>query len=150
MDDIDRKLIGITQREFPIEQRPYEKIGERIGLGEQDVLARLEKLREAGLLRRVGASLNPRRLGYTSTLAAARVPPDQIEETAEYINRFPQVTHNYERDDEFNLWFTVIARDAAEIADILNDIRAHTAAAEIMDLPATHIFKIDVKFDLKE
>jgi len=60
------------------------------------------------------------------------------------------VTHNYERDDEFNLWFTVIARDAAEIADILNDIRAHTAAAEIMDLPATHIFKIDVKFDLKE
>ncbi len=150
MDDIDRKLIGITQREFPIEPRPYEKIGERIGIGERDVLARLEKLREAGLLRRIGASLNPRRLGYTSTLAAARVPQDRIEETAEYINRFPQVTHNYERDDEFNLWFTVIARDAAEIADILNDIRAHTAAAEIIDLPATNIFKIDVKFDLKE
>ncbi len=150
MDYIDRKLLDITQREFPIDAAPYAKIAERLGIDERDVLRRLEKMRSGGLLRRVGASLNPRTLGYTSTLAAARVPRDQLEEAAEYINRFPQVTHNYERDDEFNLWFTVIARDTDEITDILKDIRAHTAVAEIIDLPATQIFKIDVKFDLKE
>lgn len=148
MDDIDRELLNVLQRDFPVTETPYADVGECIGIGEDEVLARIESLKSEGLIRRIGASFNPRKLGYTSTLAAARVPREKIDSAAEFINKYPQVTHNYERDDEFNLWFTVIARGEDEIERILDEIRSGSGAEEVIGLPATDIFKIDVKFDL--
>ncbi|MFA6450519.1 MAG: AsnC family transcriptional regulator [bacterium] len=148
MDDTDRNLLNMLQREFPIEERPFAALADRLGIGGEEVLSRIEKLRGEGLIRRLGASLNPRKLGYTSTLAGARVKPENVDAAAEYINRFPEITHNYERNDEFNMWFTVIAKDEAEVEAVLNDIRANAGVEELIDLPATRIFKINVKFEL--
>ncbi len=148
MDEIDRLLLTLIQREFPLSERPYVEIAEKAGVTESEAIARIEAMREEGLIRRMGASLNPRALGYVSTLAAARVAPGRVDSVANYINRFNEITHNYERDDEFNVWFTVIARDEAVVAAIIDDIRKHSGADEVIDLPATHIFKIKVNFDL--
>lgn len=150
MDNIDRELLNALQSEFPAEARPFASLGEKLGTGEDEVIRRIENLRRDGLIRRIGASLDPRKLGYVSTLAAAKVPREEFDRAVEYINAFPQVTHNYEREDEFNVWFTVVAKDRAAIEIILDDIRKNSGAEEIIDLPATHFFKIKVSFDMKE
>ena len=150
MDNTDKRLLNLLQREFPVEPRPYAALGERLGIEEREVISRIEALRNEGYVRRLGASLNPRKLGYTSTLVAARVPEELLEKTAEYINSYPQVTHNYERSGEFNIWFTIIARDENEIASIIDSIRENTGVEELINLPATHVFKIRVGFDLQE
>ena len=148
MDNTDRNLLNVLQREFPIEARPFAAIADRLGISEDEVLERIKKLRDEGLIRRLGVSLNPRNLGYTSTLAGARVKPGNLSAAAEYINKFAEVTHNYEREDEFNLWFTVIAKDEETIVKVIDDIRVNAGVKEIINLPATHIFKIDAKFKL--
>jgi DNA-binding Lrp family transcriptional regulator len=148
MDDTDRLLLTLIQRQFPISERPYAELAEKTGVTESEAIARIEAMREEGLIRRMGASLNPRALGYVSTLAAARVAPGKVVSAADYINSFSEVTHNYERDDAFNIWFTVIARDEEALAAIIDDIRNNSGADEVIDLPATHIFKIKVNFDL--
>lgn len=150
MDDADRRLLNALQAEIPIVERPFAEIGASLGLDEADVLRRVRAMDAAGRFRRVGPSFDPRRLGHTSTLAAARVPKDKLDETVAFINRFAEITHNYERDDEFNVWFTIIAESKAAIGGILAKIRNHTAAAEVVDLPATHIFKTRVYFDMEE
>ncbi|MFH1731998.1 MAG: AsnC family transcriptional regulator [Planctomycetota bacterium] len=148
MDDADRRLLNALQAEIPIVERPFAELGAALGLDEADVLRRARAMDAAGRFRRVGPSFNPRGLGHTSTLAAARVPKDKVDETVAFINRFAEITHNYERDDEFNVWFTIIAESKAAVGGILDKIRDHTAAAEVVDLPATHIFKTRVHFDV--
>jgi len=150
MDDADRRLLNALQAEIPIVARPFAEIGAPLGLDEADVLRRVRAMDAAGRFRRVGPSFDPRRLGHTSTLVAARVPEDKLDETAAFINRFAEITHNYERDDEFNVWFTIIAESKAAAGEVLAKIRNHTAAAEVIDLPATHIFKTRVHFDVEE
>ena len=146
-DDIDRAILNVIQKDFPIVTRPYEKVGETIGLTEKEVIERVARLRESGVIRRIGASFNPRELGYTSTLVAAKVAPEKLDDTVAAINRLPQVTHNYEREHEYNVWFTVIARSGEEITAILEKIKNETGA-ELIELPATHIFKIDASMKL--
>ncbi len=150
MDNTDRKLLNLLQQDFPVTARPFDAVGELIGTGGGEVIERLQSLRERGYIRRLGASLNPRKLGYTSTLAAAKVPPEHLDATIEYINSFPHITHNYERDDEFNIWFTVIAKSESEIELILEDILENTGATEVINLPATSFYKIKVGFRLEE
>ena len=150
MDDVDRKLVNALQAEIPITERPFAELGARLGIDEGDVLGRVRALDAAGQFRRIGPSFAPRKLGWTSTLVAARVPEDKIDETAAFINRFTEITHNYERDDEFNVWFTIIASSDAEIGRIIDDIRRNTAAAEVINLPATHVFKTRVCFNVDD
>ena len=109
MDNVDRDLINLMQSGFPMESRPYEVIGDQLGISEDEVLERVSRLKSIGVIRRIGANVNPRSIGYTSTLCAAHVPADQIEDFVEEVNRHPGVTHNYERDHHYNVWFTFIA-----------------------------------------
>lgn len=147
LDDTDKQILDIIQKNFPIEERPYAAIANQTGLPETEILQRVSLLRKNGVIRRIGASLNPRKLGYTSTLVAAKVAPEKIDETVAAINKLPQVTHNYLREHEYNVWFTVIARSVEEIGSILDGLRKETGA-EIIDLPATHTFKIDASMKL--
>jgi siroheme decarboxylase len=150
MDDVDKKMLDALQSEFPLEARPFAAIAERLGIGEREAMERTDRLRRDGFIRRIGASLNPRKLGYDSTLAGAKIPNEKLDESVEYINSFPQITHNYEREGEFNVWFTIIAKDRAAIESILCDIRKNTGVEELLDLPATHTFKIKVNFRMGE
>lgn len=149
VDDIDLKLMNLLQEGIPITERPFDEMGAKLGISGEDTLARVKNLHEEDRFRRIGPSIAPRKVGYTSTLVAAKVPEEAFDETVAYINRYPHITHNYERDHYYNVWFTVIAEGQAEIDRVLNEIRDNTGAEEVVDLPATHLFKIQVQFNLE-
>jgi siroheme decarboxylase len=148
LDDADRAILNRIQSDFPITARPYLAIAEEIGLGEREVVDRVLRLKEAGIIRRIGGNLVPGKLGYVSTLCAARVPPERLAGFTEAVNRRPGVTHNYLRENTFNVWFTFIAPSMAEIEANLRGISAETGITEILNLPATQVFKIKAQFDV--
>jgi len=148
LDKIDRKLLNLVQEKFPLLSEPYRKLGEIIGISEGEVLARLKQMQDEGVIRRLGAVFESRKLGYSGTLCAMRVEPDRVDEVAAIINSFPGVTHNYLREHQINMWFTVLAGSEDELGEILNLIREKTGIREIMELPAEEIFKIKVNFSL--
>ena len=148
LDDTDRLILNRIQSDFPVTQRPYEVIGRELDLPEAEVLERLKKLRETGIIRRIGGNFSPEKLGFVSTLCAASVPENKIDGFAARVNRYPGVTHNYMRENHFNVWFTFIAPSMKEIEANLAEIARETGVREILNLPATRVFKIRAKFDV--
>ncbi len=148
MDDIDKAILNRIQSDFPITSRPYLTIADELNLTEAEVLDRISRLKQMGIIRRIGGNFVPAKLGYVSTLCAAKVPEDKIERFADVVNRFPGVTHNYLRENSFNVWFTFIAPSMEEIEQNLKDIEQETGIAEILNLPATRVFKIKAQFDV--
>jgi DNA-binding Lrp family transcriptional regulator len=148
LDETDKSILNRIQSNFPIEPRPFKVIGQDLGLEEDDVIKRIRRLKQEGIIRRIGGNFVPDKLGYVSTLCTARVPLDQLNEFTTIVNQYPGVTHNYQRDNEFNVWFTLIAPSMAEIEAKLAEIAAKTGVHEILNLPATNVFKIKAQFDL--
>ena len=148
LDDSDRAILNRIQSDFPVASRPYQVIADELGLTEREVIGRVRRLKQSGIIRRIGGNFVPGKLGYVSTLCAARVPADQVARFAEAVNRHPGVTHNYLRENHFNVWFTFIALSMEEIEAKLREISAETGIAEILNLPATHVFKIKAQFDV--
>ncbi len=148
MDDIDKTILNRIQSDFPITSRPYLTIADELNLTEAEVLDRISRLKQMGIIRRIGGNFVPAKLGYVSTLCAAKVPEDEIERFADVVNRFPGVTHNYLRENSFNVWFTFIAPSMEEIEQNLKDIEQETGITEILNLPATRVFKIKAQFDV--
>jgi len=103
MDDIDRKILNRIQSDFPVTSRPYLVVANNLGLSEDDVLKRLARLKEKRIIRRIGGNFVPEKLGFVSTLCAAKVPEDKIEFFAKEVNGYPGVTHNYKRDNKYNI-----------------------------------------------
>jgi DNA-binding Lrp family transcriptional regulator len=148
IDDVDREILNRIQSDFPMTQRPFLSIAENLDLSEDDVIKRLERLKKKGIIRRIGGNFVPEKLGFVSTLCAAKVPEDKIKSFARTVNRYPGVTHNYQRDNTYNVWFTFIARSMDEIKENLEDISRKTGVTEIINLPATKMYKIRAHFDL--
>ena len=148
IDDINRTILNRIQSDFPLTPRPYLTIAEDLGLSEDDVLKRLKQLKKEGIIRRIGGNFVPEKLGFVSTLCAASVPENKIDLFAAIVNQFPGVTHNYRRNNEFNIWFTFIAPSMDEIQENLDRIRMKTEINDIINLPATKVFKIKAQFDL--
>ena len=146
LDDLDRAILNEIQSHFPIASRPYAEVGRRVGASEEEVLARVAAMADGGVIRRLGANFTSRKLGYSSTLVAARVPPDKLDHFVAVVNRYPGVTHNYLRRHRFNVWFTLIAESAERLNQILEEISLASGVAEILSLPAQEIFKIKVDF----
>jgi len=148
IDDVDRAILNRIQSDFPITKRPFLSIAENLGLSENEVIKRIEQLKEKGIIRRIGGNFVPEKLGFVSTLCAAKVPEDKIEGFARTVNRYPGVTHNYQRDNKYNIWFTFIAQSMDEIKGNLEDISRETGVTDIINLPATKMYKIRAHFDL--
>jgi DNA-binding Lrp family transcriptional regulator len=148
IDDMDRAILNLIQSDFPIIPRPYLAIAQRLGFSENDVIKRLDRLKKKGIIRRIGGNFVPEKLGFVSTLCAARVPEDKIQSFAKAVNRYPGVTHNYQRDNKYNVWFTFIAPSMKEIEENLKNISRQTGIQEIINLPATKVFKIRAHFNL--
>ena len=146
IDDVDKAILNRIQSDFPITSRPYHTIAEDLGLSEADVLKRVTRLKATGIIRRIGGNFTPEKLGFVSTLCAAKVPEDKISLFTEVVNRYPGVTHNYRRENEFNIWFTFIATSMDEINANLEQITAETGVTDILNLPATKVFKIRAEF----
>lgn len=149
MDDslLDARLIEKIQSGFPLLARPYLALAELLGTTEEKVIQRLRALQDAGTIREIGPVFELRRVGYTSTLCAAKVAPKHLDTVAEFINRYPEATHNYARNHAFNLWFTLIAPSGERIEQILQAVREQQGVAEAHSMPATRTFKIKVHFN---
>ncbi|MHC1635218.1 MAG: siroheme decarboxylase subunit alpha [Candidatus Methanospirareceae archaeon] len=152
LEEIEKELLQILQDDFPLERRPWAKIAEKLGISEDEVLERTRKLFEEGIIRRISPVLDARRVGLcASTLIAMRVPEEKMEEVVNVVNKYENVTHNYEREHDYNLWFTLLAPDEAELRRIVEEIKrkAGVSDVDILDLPTNRYFKIDVRFQFK-
>jgi DNA-binding Lrp family transcriptional regulator len=151
MDDLDRRILDALQYDFPLSERPFDVLAERLGLDAELLWRRVEDMVERGVIRRLGASLDSRKLGFCSTLAAVRVAPDLVDRAAETIARYPEVTHSYLRDHEFNIWFTIIAAHAERIEAILGELRTELSLEppDILNLPMKRMFKLDARFNAR-
>ncbi|KGP75914.1 transcriptional regulator [Desulfosporosinus sp. Tol-M] len=147
MDSTDRALLNAIQNHFPIAVHPYQILGKAVGTTEEDVFRRIQRFRQEGIIRRLGGVFDSRRLGYYSTLCTAKVPENKIPTLAKLLEGIPGVTHNYIRNHEYNVWFTLIARSQAVAESILQNIRVGLAVPEIYSLPAIRLFKINVNLD---
>ncbi|MGD9039906.1 MAG: AsnC family transcriptional regulator [Desulfobacteraceae bacterium] len=148
MDDVDRAIINEIQSDFPITSHPYRELGRRFQLSEAEVIERLEGLRAEGVIRRIGGNFNSKRLNFTSTLCAAKVPKAKLDRFVDVVNRYPGVTHNYLRNHDYNVWFTFIAQNMQLIENALEEISSATGVTEIINLPAVKQFKIKVDFEV--
>ena len=142
-------ILNEIQRNFPITHRPFLALARRLKLSEKEIIGRVQKLKDVGIIRRIGASFSARAVGFTSTLCAARVPRQKIEKFVAVVNTYPGVTHNYEREGDYNLWFTLIAPSKTRIRQILAEIARKTGVREILNLPASKTFKIAVDFSFE-
>ncbi len=148
MDSVDRAIINEIQSDFPIVPRPYHELGQRLNISEDEVLDRVGKLKAQGIIRRIGGNFDSRKLNFTSTLCAARVPEEKIERFVEVVNGYKGVTHNYLRGNAFNIWFTFIAPRMSDIDQALEEISEKTGVRDICNLPAVRMFKIKVDFEV--
>ena len=147
-DDIDRAILNRIQSDFPVTKRPFLSIAKNLGLSEKKVISRLKRLKKIGIIRRIGGNFAPEKLGFVSTLCAAKVPEDKIDGFTKSVNRYPGVTHNYLRDNPYNIWFTFIAQSMSEIIDNIEKISNETGITDILNLPASKMYKIKAQFDL--
>lgn len=143
---IGLRLLNEFQRDFPLVPRPFAEIGAALGLDEETVLDAYRDGLASGAISRVGAVVAPRRVG-ASTLAAMAVPAERLEEVAARVNARPEVNHNYEREDRWNLWFVVAAPDAARRDAVLQEIGSE-CGLEVLSLPLREEYHIDLGFDL--
>jgi siroheme decarboxylase len=148
LDELTDKILQALQNDFPLREKPYDILAAKLGISTDELWQRVHDLISEGVIRRLGASLDSRKLGCSSTLAAVRVPAQDVNKAADVIDGFPEVTHCYLRDDDFNIWFTVIAENNARISAILDYIRDALSLdpSQILNLPAKRFFKLDAAF----
>ncbi|MCG6880825.1 MAG: winged helix-turn-helix transcriptional regulator [Deltaproteobacteria bacterium] len=146
MDTTYRKILNEIQSDFPISSMPYRDLAKRLNMTESEVIEAIKRLKEKGIIRRIGGNFHTSKLNFVSTLCAARVPEKKIDHFVETVNAYPGVTHNYLRAHSYNVWFTFIAEEMAMIEEAIETIRQKTGVREILNLPAEEMFKIKVDF----
>jgi AdoMet-dependent heme synthase len=144
--DADKKLLNFIQSDFPLVREPYHALGEKLGISEDEVISRIKEMKAKGFIRQISPVFDPRRLGYRSTLVAMEVPESRLELAEQLLVEHPGVSHGYERDHKFNLWFTLAIPPAGEIADELKKLADSTGIETVVALPATRLFKIGTYF----
>ena len=143
MESLDEKILDVVQDGFPLEDRPYAALGALLGLSEEQAFARVEALRESGVIRRLGGVYSSRALGYISRLCAGVVPEDNLDDFASAVNKIPAITHNYIRSHAYNVWFTIIAQSETEIEKTILGLQAETALRDVHVLSSKKLFKIN-------
>jgi DNA-binding Lrp family transcriptional regulator len=144
---LERKLLTRIQGEFPLCAEPYAALAGEFGVSRGEICELLATLRRRGVVRRIGGSFVPHKLGYVSVLVAVRAAPVSLPAVAARAAAYPGVTHCYERESTYNLWFTLIAEDQERLEPILADIRGCAGVTELHALPALKTLKIRVQFD---
>jgi DNA-binding Lrp family transcriptional regulator len=148
LDRIDRELINRIQSQFPLTREPFASLGAQLNIGEDEVIKRIARLKENKVIRLIGPVMDARRLGYQTTLVAMSVPKDKLEETARVIAEHTGVSHSYEREHRFNLWFTLAIPPTSDMETELQKLTAPINADACFALPARKLFKINACFNL--
>lgn len=148
LDDVDRELLNAVQWDFPLDVRPYAVLGERLGIPEPEVRERIGKAKEARVLRQLSAIFDTRSLGYSSSLVAAKVPAEGVDEAAAIVSEHPGVSHNYKRSHEYNLWYTLAVPPGDSLDEHIEVLHRESGALTTRKLPTLKLFKIGVKLDM--
>ena len=151
-DATDLAILNSLQDDLPIVSRPWESIAGQLGIAENDLLDRMKKLADAGIIRGISPVLESRPLGlHAATLVALRVPKERLDEVAAIISSYPEVSHNFQRDHDYSLWFTIAAKDGAGVNAVLDGIlqRSEISRGDMLDLPTVRRIKIDVRFSFQ-
>jgi len=146
VDCIDEKILKRIERQFPISSCPYRDLARELTLTEEEVISRISRLKEKGIILRIGAFFDSEKLGLKSTLIAMKVPQPRLQEVARMVNHYPGVTHNYRREHEFNLWFVLTGKNDEEIEEILKKIEDQSGINNILNLPKKQLFKLKLNF----
>jgi len=151
LTDLDRKLLNLMQGAFPIEPRPYAAVARAAGVAEDDVLQRVQHLLDKRIIRQVTPIFDTRAFGYGSMLVAAKVDPEHPWRAAKIINEHPGVSHNYLRNHEFNMWFTLAVEEGSKLGlqgtlDVMQEL---TGAESIRQLPTLQLFKIRMDLEME-
>lgn len=151
MDELDRKLLAVIQTDLPVVARPWAELAVRLGTGEEEVLRRIAALKAAGVIRQISAIFDSQSLGYDSCLVAAQVDPARLDAAAAVINTHPGVSHNYQRDHAFNLWYTiaVAANSRFGLRRTVQILHEQSGARSTRLLPTLQRFKIGVELDVE-
>jgi DNA-binding Lrp family transcriptional regulator len=151
LDDVDRKLLNLMQGSFPIAPRPYLRVAELGGVEESEVMSRVQRLLDKRIIRQVTPIFDTRALGYSSMLVAARVDPEHPHRAAQVINEHPGVSHNYLRNHDFNLWFTIATEPDSKLGlDGTLEVLARESGAEsVRQLPTLRLFKIRMDLEME-
>ncbi len=148
LDEDDKKILNALQLDFPLVHRPFRQFGKAIGLNEDEVIRRIKRLHAEGAIRRIGPIISTKKTGGVSTLVAMKVPQERVDEVAGIINQYDEVSHNYLRPANYNIWFTLSAESSKRLQEILSEITEKTEC-ECFNLPTKRLFKIGVKFNIK-
>ncbi len=151
LDDADRRLLNLMQGSFPLDPRPYRHVAREAGMEEEEALTRVKRLLAERIIRQVTPIFDTRALGYQSMLVAARVDDEHPQRAAAFINTHPGVTHNYLRNHEFNLWFTLAVEpdSALGLEGTLEVIAERAPASSIRQLPTLKLFKIRMDLEME-
>jgi siroheme decarboxylase len=151
LDDLDKRLLNLMQGSFPIEPHPYQRVAELAGMQESEVLARVQHLLDERIIRQVTPIFDTRALGYSSMLVAAKVDPENPHRAAQVINAHPGVSHNYLRNHEFNLWFTIATEPDSLLGldGTLQALAAEAGAESVRQLPTLKLFKIRMDLEME-
>ncbi len=151
LDDVDRRLLNLLQGSFPIAPRPFAAVAEAAGISEDEVLARTERLIRDRIIRQVTPIFDTRALGYRSMLVAAKVDPEHPHRAAKVINAHPGVSHNYLRNHDFNLWFTIAVEPDSRLGldGTLEALADEAGASSMRQLPTLRLFKIRMDLEMQ-
>ena len=152
MDSTDKEILNYIQRSFPLEREPFAAIGREIGVAQDEVIRRIETLKRGNVIRQISAIFDTRVLGYHSSLVAAKIPPEKLNAGAKAINSHPGVSHNYERNNELNLWYTVAVPPDSRLGleGTVNVLHEISGAEKTRILPTLKLFKIGVTLDMNQ
>lgn len=148
LDAIDKTLLNEIQWVFPLVDRPYLEIAKRHEISEEDVMRRISVLKEMGIIRQINAIFDTRRLGYKSALIAFAVKPEKLDHVAEKVNKHPGVSHNYERNHEYNMWFTLAVPPGSDMKRDLYKMASFEGVIKHRVLPTLKLYKIGVRLDM--
>ncbi len=148
LSSIDRKLVDLLQAEFPLTKHPYADVGLGLGISEEEVIAHIKQLKAEGIIRQIGPVFDAGRLGYKTTLVAMRVAEKQMDKAAQIIIKHPGISHGYEREHYFNLWFTLAAPATGDVEAELPGLAELIEAEAFFALPAVRLFKLRAHFAL--
>jgi len=148
MDKLDTEILNEIQWTFPLVAKPFDEIAKKFKISSDEVKERLIQLKRRGVLRQLSAIFDTRKLGYTSSLVAMEIAPDKLEYVAHQINRHPGVSHNYEREHEFNLWFTLAVPPGSDLKKEVEKFSKLDGIKKTRMLPTLQLFKIGVKLDM--
>jgi len=150
LSPFEQAVLACIQSDFPLVSDPYAALAMQVGSTAETVHAAVLELRRRGIVRRIGGSFAAGPLGYVSTLVGARVDAGAVEAAAACASAFAEVTHNYEREGDYNLWFTVIAPGRERLEQVLGAVRTIPGVRALHDLPALRLFKVRVDFQFAE